>query len=48
MLERPRLYSYVLAAMAATAVLLALRTPRTPAATRVSAVRVDVVPSFHR
>lgn len=48
MLERPRLYTYVLAAAAATAVLLALHVPKTPAPAQISAVRVDVIPSYHR
>ncbi len=48
MLERPRLYTYVLAAVAATAMLLALRVPKQPEPQRIIAVRVDVVPSFHR
>lgn len=48
MLERPRLFSYVLAAMAATVLLVALRAPKQPAPEKIVAVRVDVVPSYHR
>ncbi len=48
MLERPRLYTYVLAAAAVTALLLAVRVPKKPAPPQVSAYRVYVVPSFER
>ncbi len=48
MLERPRLFSYVLAALTATVLLVALRAPKHSTPERIVAVRVDVVPSYHR
>ena len=49
MLERSRVFSYILSAAAALAVLIALRVPHSAAGPRVTSdgwVRVDVVPSF--
>jgi hypothetical protein len=47
MLERSRVLSYVFAATALLAVLIALRIPHRAAAEQAGWVRVDVVPSYH-
>ncbi len=48
MLERPRVLTYVFAAAAVLAVLIALKLPHKPAPEQAGWVRVDVVPSYEQ